>query len=123
MIKPLRKYHFVLWRCLAFALPLLFVLAIVFRPNPIERQYAAEDFSWKINSDSDSIWVVSVAVNNPLQFPSCLVYAEGGTQKLLLGQLDGVGDYTFHAPAQIVRIRLFDAIHQKDITEFIINKQ
>jgi hypothetical protein len=122
MIKPLRKYHFVLWRCLAFVLPLLFVLSIVFRPKSIERQYAAEDFSWKINSDSDSIWVVSVSVKNPLQFPSCLVYAERKEQNILLGQLDGVGDYIFETPAQIVRIRLFDAIHQKDITEFIINK-
>jgi hypothetical protein len=98
------------------------VLSIVFRPKSIERQYAAEDFSWKINSDSDSIWVVSVSVKNPLQFPSCLVYAECKEQNILLGQLDSVGDYIFETPAQIVRIRLFDAIHQKDITEFIINK-
>lgn len=122
MIKPLRKYHFILWRGLAIVLPLMFVLSIVFRPTSIEKQSDTEDFSWKINAASDSIWIVSVSVKNPLQYPSCLVYAESGTQKVLLGQLEGVGDYSFKLPFQEGRIQFFDAIHQKEITKFLINE-
>lgn len=122
MIRPLRKYHFILWRCLAVALPLLFVLAIVFRPPSHEIHYEAEDFSWKINSTSDSVSVVSISVKNPLKFPSCLVYAKRDAQKKLVGQLDGVGDYRFDVPSDITLIQLVDAIHQHEITEFLINK-
>ncbi len=122
MIRPLRKYHFVLWRCLALVLPLMFVLAIVFRPGSIETQNASEDFSLKISKTSDSVWVVSVSVKNSLQYPSCLVYAESGTLKVLLGQLEGVGDYPFRLPFHEGRIQFFDAIHQKEITEFLINE-
>jgi hypothetical protein len=122
MIKPLRKYHFVLWRCFAFLLPLLFVLSIVFRPPSLERLNDPEDFSWKVKAASDSVWIISVSVKNPLQSPSCLVYADDGKQKVLLGQLDSLGDYTFKAPTQVTRIVLLDLIHQRKITEFIINR-
>jgi len=33
MIKPLRTYHFFIWRILALVLPILFVLAILLRPE------------------------------------------------------------------------------------------
>ena len=32
MIKPLRTYHYFLWRLLAVLLPVLFILAISWRP-------------------------------------------------------------------------------------------
>lgn len=32
MIRPLRRYHYYVWRLLALLLPLLFILAILWRP-------------------------------------------------------------------------------------------
>jgi hypothetical protein len=107
---------------MALALPALFVFSIVFRPIPLERQRAAEDFFLKINSDSDSTKIISLFVKNPLKYPSCLVYADSKEQSVLLGQLDSMGAYTFKVPAPLVSVRLFDAIHRKDITEFSITK-
>jgi hypothetical protein len=34
MIRPLRRYHYYLWRVLAILLPVLFILAILWRPSP-----------------------------------------------------------------------------------------
>lgn len=120
MIRPLRRYHFIVWQIAAAALPTLFALAILFRPASPPQGNAPDDFSFAVNKAADSLWRVSITLNNPLQTPSCLVYGEAGGQKILLGQLNTEGEYSFTVVKQLDRVILFDAIHQKEITTFPI---
>ena len=121
MIKPLRTFHFFLWRIVALVIPVLFALAVIFRPTSSERDHLPEDFSWRTEHDSDSTLNILVSVKSPLRVPSCLLYGEGERGRILLGQLDSMGDYKFNAPTTITQLLLFDEIHQKEITSKQIN--
>lgn len=118
MIRPLRKYHFIVWQIAAVILPVLFALAIFFRPASVAQGNAPDDFSIAVTKAPDSLWRVSISLRNQLRTPSCLVYGEAGGRKILLGQLDKQGEYSFTVVMQLSRIILFDAIHQREITTF-----
>ena len=118
MIRPLRKYHFFIWRLAAFLLPLLFFLAIWLRPNSFENYQGFEnDFSFNLKKLTDSTAQVIIDVKNSLKVPSCLVYVSFSTKDVLLGTLNRRGLYNFEVKTkeQEIRLRLYDAIHKREI--------
>lgn len=119
MIKPLRKYHFFTWRILAVLLPVMFVAAILLRPNSfVNYQPMEDDFSFSLKKLTDSTAQVSINVKNALKVPSCLIYASLSSKDILLGKIDHHGLYNFEVKTQVAKaisIRLYDAIHKREI--------
>ena len=119
MVKPLRKYHFILWRILAIVLPVTFVIAILMRPHSIVNYKRIEnDFSFSVKKIADSTVQVIINVKNPLKVPSCLVYASFPSKDILLGTLDHQGVYKFEIKRrddEDIRVKLYDAIHKREI--------
>lgn len=119
MIRPLRKYHFFIWRIIAVMLPVIFFLAIVFRPDSISK-YAQvkDDFSFSVKKLTNSMARLTVELKNPLQVPSCLVYISLNSKDVLLGKVDQKGSYDFEIPAtqESITVRLYDGIHKQEIT-------
>jgi hypothetical protein len=120
MIKPLRSYHYSIWRVLAIALPVVFCLAIVLRPEsrPGYDKANKEDFSFTIIKLSNGTGRLTVELKNPLRVPSCVVYLSSPEQNQLLGKIDQLGSYHFDIPLkdQPVNIQLYDPIHKREIT-------
>jgi hypothetical protein len=118
MIKPLRKYHFVIWHSLALLLPLFFVMAILFRPSdPSSIEIGSNAFSATIESKTDSTYLVSLDVGKFIKTPSCVVILSDPSRELVLGTLDRQGIYTFVTPKIELpaTLKLWDAIHHKTI--------
>ncbi len=119
MIKPLRKYHFFIWRILAVLLPVTFVAAILLRPNSfVDHQQKENDFSFSIKTLTDSTAQIKINVKNALKVPSCLVYASLSSEDVLLGKIENRGLHNFEIKTQVeksVSIRLYDAVHQREI--------
>jgi hypothetical protein len=128
MIRPLRKYHFLIWRILAVLLPVVFCLAIVLRSeSPKEHeQINKDDFGFKITKLTSDSGQLTIEVRNSLTVPSCLVYLSSPPQNILLGKIDQTGSYHFDTPIfeKAVTIRLYDPIHKKEIiqSELFYNK-
>ncbi len=121
MIKPLRRYHFIIWRTLAFVLPFSFAVAIIVRPPASEiRGEAADAFSAELAMLNDSTALVTINVGKPLATPSCVVYYDSPEKRTLLGRLDHQGEYRFRIerPAGTVTLNLVDVIHQQTIRSF-----
>jgi hypothetical protein len=119
MIRPLRRYHFVLWRILTVVLPVFFILALWLRPASGENYLSVEkDFSFGIEALSDSTSQISIDVKNALKVPSCVVYASVATRNILLGKLEQKGTYHFEIENKShgdIQLRLFDPLHNKEI--------
>jgi hypothetical protein len=120
MIKPLRRYHFTLWRILAVVMPFLFILAIWLRPDSRSDYHSVEkDYSFGLQHLSDSTSQINIDVKNPLRVPSCIVYASIGQQRVLLGKLGSQGTYRFEIEnknQRDVELRLYDPLSKKEIT-------
>ena len=120
MIRPLRSYHFFIWRVLAVVLPVVLCMAIVLRPEsrPGYNNVNQEDFSFTITKLLNDSGRLTVEVKNSLKVPSCLVYLYSPSQNQLLGKIDQLGSYHFEIPLkeQPVIIRLYDPIHKREIT-------
>ena len=120
MTRPLRSYHFFIWRGLALVLPVVFCLAIVLRPEsrPGYDKMKGEDFSFTITKLSNDTGRLTVELKNSLKVPSCVVYLSSSSQDQLLGKIDQLGSYHFDIPlkAQPVSIQLYDPIHKREIT-------
>lgn len=126
MIRPLRKYHFYIWRILAVVLPVIFMLAILFRPDSISKyDHVKDDFSFNVKKLTNSTAQLTVVLKNSLQVPSCLVYISSNSKDILLGKVDHQGSHSFEIPVDQpnVTVKLYDAIHKKEITrtELTIN--
>lgn len=119
MIRPLRKYHFLIWRLLAFALPFAFVAAFIVRPPlPGFESISKDTFYTERQVLSDSTSMIVITVNKPLTVPSCLIFHVTQSKEILLGKLDHQGTYEFiiQSQEQDVTLKLVDAIHQQVIT-------
>lgn len=126
MIRPLRKYHFFIWRILTVVLPVVFMLAILFRPDSISKyDQVKNDFSFNVKKLTNSTAQLTVVLKNSLQVPSCLVYISSNSKDVLLGKVDHQGSHSFEIPVdqENVTVKLYDAIHKKEImrTELTIN--
>ncbi len=120
MIRPLRKYHFYLWRIWGVVLPLCFILALLFRPaSPSQYNPGTSDFAFAVKKLTNSSSQLTVELRNTLRAPSCLVYVSSGSDDLLLGTIDHKGSYQFEFPdsGKKISIRLYDAIHKRDIMQ------
>jgi hypothetical protein len=123
MIKPLRKYHFIVWRVFALVLPIAFTMALVLRPISRNSLPNEKDFEFNIVA-TDSHSSISVDVFNPIQAASCVVYAHSADEKkYLLGSLNNTGHYSFRCSAPIVSVSLYDAIRQREIITHRFQKQ
>lgn len=115
----IRKYHFIIWRILAIALPVTFAAAILMRPRFVVNQHRIEnDFSFSVKKIADSTVQVIINVKNPLKVPSCLVYASFASKDILLGTLDHQGLYKFEIKKQDdqdIHVKLYDVIHKREI--------
>ena len=117
MIKPLRKYHLVIWQSLAVLLPLFFIMAIMFRPaTPSPLEFRDKDFSAAIVK-RDSTYVITVDVAGVSNASSCVVVLSHTSGDLILGTVDREGTYTFVEPTiqMPVTLKLWDAIHRQTI--------
>ncbi|MBA4054891.1 MAG: hypothetical protein C0490_09280 [Marivirga sp.] len=126
MIRPLRKYHFVIWRFLALVLPLVFIAAIIARPSlPYAVPISRDAFHAELKPLNDSTLMVLIIVNRALTVPSCLVFNVTQTDELLLGKLDHQGTYEFFikTPEKDVTLKLVDAIHHQVITSIILKQK
>ena len=118
MIKPLRKYHFVIWHILAVLLPLFFIAAIVFRPfAPSGKAIGGNEISARIESNTDSTSLVILKFGKFIRTPSCVVILSSPSTEWVLGTLDRKGIYTFLTPKfePPATLKLWDAIHHTSI--------
>ena len=118
MIKPLRKYHFVIWHVLAVLLPLFFIVAVLFRPvAPSGKATGNNKFSATIESNTDSTSLVTLDVGKFIKTPSCVVILSNPSREWVLGTLDRQGIYTFVTPKIELpaTLKLWDAIHDSSI--------
>jgi hypothetical protein len=127
MIKPLRKYHYMVWRLWAILLPIGFAVAIIVRPaSPSARTEKDGDqaFTANIASATDSTFVVTISVGRPIEVPSCVVISSSPDKEMLLGTLSRQGRYTFVVPAfdGVSSLNLVDPIHQKRIATIPLSK-
>lgn len=120
MIRPLRKYHFYVWRIWGIVLPLCFILALSFRPtSPSQYNPVTDDFAFAVKKLTNSSSQLTVELRNALRAPSCLVYVSSGSDDILLGTIGHKGSYQFEFQdsGKKISIRLYDAIHKKDIMQ------
>jgi hypothetical protein len=125
MIKPLRKYHYMVWRLWAVLLPIAFVVAITVRPVHTPAMKADEEtFTAKITANTDSTFVVTIQVGKPIKVPSCVAILSSTKKDLVLGTLDRQGVYNFNIPTfeGPAHLNLVDAIRQKTITKIPLTK-
>ena len=115
MIRPLRKYHFIVWRVFALVLPIAFTMALVLRPVSKYALPSEKDFEFSVVA-TDSLSSITIEVLNPIQSASCVVYAHSRDEKkYLLGSLSNTGHYSFQCSVPIVSVSLYDAIRAKEI--------
>jgi hypothetical protein len=117
MIKPLRAYHFFIWRVLVLIVPALFILAIAFRPASLSKNKIQNenDFRFGVKKMTNTTAQLDVELLNALKVPSCLVYVSTGSNELLVGKIDQQGSYKFEFPiggSTHISIKLYDAIHK-----------
>jgi hypothetical protein len=107
-------------------LPVIFVLAILFRLDSISKyDRVKNDFSFNVKKLTHSTAQLTVVLKNSLQVPSCLVYISSNSKDVLLGKVDHQGSHSFEIPVdqENVIVKLYDAIHKKEImrTELTVN--
>ncbi|HTE30867.1 MAG TPA: hypothetical protein VK666_10875 [Chryseolinea sp.] len=115
MIRPLRTYHFYLWRSFALALPLIAVLAVLYRPVTTPAAARSEDFLVDVTNSGDTLYTIKLTVANPLKFPTCVAYSTSGNNKTLLGLVDHRGQYDFVVKRSQSDFILTDVIHGNEI--------
>lgn len=115
MIKSLRTYHFNIWRGFALVLPLAFTLALVLRPTSMRSSAGRNKFTFDLKKLKDES-IISIRLTNPLQSPSCLIYAlPKSGEKKLLGAINRPGEHIFTYSGEIVAVQLYDLIRHKEI--------
>lgn len=115
MIRPLRTYHFYLWRCLALTLPLIAILAVVNRPMSASEAGFNEDFHVEVLMGKDSMYTVQLTVLNALKTPTCVAFSSLRDNKTLLGVVDHRGQYDFVVRRDQSDFILKDVIHGNEI--------
>ncbi len=125
-----RRLHTYIWLVIAVVLPILMIMAvkdlsygsIISQPISDKTEPATalvleqEMLKTEIITASGTTRL-QIYVKKPIQHPSALVYTlnDMGEKDLLLGQLEGVGQYSFDLPTAINGIVLYDAIRDMEI--------
>jgi hypothetical protein len=126
MTGALRKYHFHIWRVFALVLPIIFTAAIVLRPIKQSPEFHSNQFHFEmLQPGLNGVATLKIELINPLQSPSCLVYAlSDSNEKFFLGSISHQGEYTFACPKEkIVGVQLFDLLKQKEILTHLFKLQ
>lgn len=118
MIRPLRRYHYFGWQALAVALPILFIVTLLMRPQPAHKEVADRQFKFSHTRQSDSTYSVSVSLVSPLTDASCLVFGVVGTDRELHGAITDQGAYTFLVNVNTEKLILHDGLRKRDIIEY-----
>lgn len=117
MIKPLRTYHYYLWRIWVVLLPVGFILAIWVIPQNQTGEYQIPNVvkaaatlvsqvpstSYEFNlrkTDGVPGYQLELILKEKLTVPTCLVYLQTETNQLI-GQLGPTGTYYFDLPQNI----------------------
>lgn len=111
MIASQRSAHKFIWLGMAVAVPILLFFTI-----------STLDFSVAEISQKEQVTVqkvgsnIEIQLNRPFVSPSAVVYelSSSGTSKIL-GQLQGVGDYSFEATSEAIGILIKDEIKKKEL--------
>jgi hypothetical protein len=116
MIRPLRKYHYYIWRILLMVLTLTFALSLLWRPNTKTESAFTDDFRITTHM-GDSSFVLKIMVLNPIRHPSCGVYGSTASGEIFLGMLDKRDMYTFTSKTPFTEVLLIDKLHGRIILE------
>ncbi len=113
MISSQRKAHKYVWLVLALVLAVLLILTIKdldFTTNfgIVEN----EQLRAQLNDDT-----IIIQLSKPFQNPSMVVYEldSGNERGKVLGQLHGIGSYTFKASPKVMGIVVVDEIKKKEL--------
>lgn len=125
MIKPLRKYHLVVWQVLAALLPLAFVMAIVVRPvTSLNVSGNTKELSATIDPHTDSTSIIIINVG-AIKGPSCVAILSNQSQETVLGTLNERGPHVFIIPKieEPSRLKLWDAFRKKAINSIPLGQK
>ncbi|PWL37785.1 hypothetical protein DKG77_13505 [Flagellimonas aquimarina] len=120
----LRKRHKYNWLLLAIIMPILLVLIIKdldFDPHENGAQESTSSASNDmVNIDliqTANAYIVELNVKSPLKSAASIVYAldKKGVKGTKLGQINGVGSYTFPSEKEINGILIQDVIKNQEI--------
>lgn len=120
----LRKRHKYSWLLLAIMLPILLILIIkdldFNQPENISYEPNGSSSNNMVDANlakSDGAYILELNVKSPLKSASSVIYAldmkgEKGTK---LGQINGVGSYTFPSEKEIQGIIIQDVLKNQEI--------
>ncbi len=129
-----RRFHTYIWLFIAVVLPVLMIMAIkdlsygsmINQPisgttEPATALILEQEMLKTEIITASGTTRLQIFVKKPIQHPSALVYTlnKMGEKDLLLGQLEGVGKYSFELPNVINGIVLYDAIKDMEIEKMI----
>lgn len=126
MIRPLRKYHSMIWHLLAVMLPLCFIMAVVVRPSiPPTVRSEPGVIKGSIAAGTDSTDVVTIETRRTVTTPSCVVSLSTGDGEVVLGTVGQPGSYTFvtrkvELPATL---KFWDAIHHRSLDSVALTEK
>lgn len=125
-----RRYHVYIWLLIAVVMPVLMILGVKDLSYRSIKQTATSDIpkagsslvleqellKTEILSGSGTT-MLNIYLKKPIQHPSALVYTlnDSGEKDQYLGQLEGVGKYSFELPSTVNGILLYDAIKDMEI--------
>lgn len=113
MISGQRKAHKFIWVLLAVGLPIL--LFFIIRNLDFS---STQTYSQKNQIDAKmKEGKVEIELNTPFASPSAVVYElnQGGKKGHVLGQLEGMGTYTFQASENSMGILVLDEIKNEEL--------
>lgn len=114
MISSQRKAHKFIWLGIVVIIPILLFFAI--RDLEFSSPFAKNQLPQEELSVSLDRPLVKVHLHRPLKSPSVLVYEldSKGKRGAVLGQLQGVGTYTFSTAPKSKGILIFDEIKKEE---------
>ena len=113
MIARQRKAHKLIWMGLAIAIPiLLFFASKNLDFSSVQNPSQEEQLVVKMVGDN-----VQIELNTPLASPSAVVYELTQDHKAgqVLGQLEGIGEYTFQASKTTKGVLVLDKIKNEEL--------
>lgn len=136
MNKGQRRTHRTTWLLIAVSIPVLIFIALNGRSFVDMNDFITSDLMEKgtslvIEREGFSTAIVTenkrsqllINLNQPLKHPSALVYTidDNGNMDELLGQLQGVGTYSFDLPEAFSGILIYDKIKDVEIEKMVFS--
>lgn len=130
MIRTQRRAHLVIWMVIATSLPILMVLAIVYRPEPaimpihdrvkavgeIIEETESGDLKANLRGIGGKVGQLEIQVKVPLQAPTAVVYSLDGR---FIGQIGSKGVYRFDIPSSINGFTVVDEMGVQELAKLV----